>query len=37
VSIRRLGSDGQTVMPLDEALTMLADEATPPDIKRARE
>jgi threonyl-tRNA synthetase len=36
VSIRRLGSDGQTVMPLDEALTMLADEATPPDIKRER-
>jgi threonyl-tRNA synthetase len=37
VSIRRLGSDGQKVVPLDEALKMLADEATPPDIKRARE
>jgi threonyl-tRNA synthetase len=37
VSIRRLGSEGQTVMPLEEALTMLADEATPPDIKRDRE
>ena len=37
VSIRRLGSQGQTVMTLDEALTALADEATPPDIKRARE
>ncbi|HEY2756320.1 MAG TPA: threonine--tRNA ligase, partial [Pseudolabrys sp.] len=37
VSIRRLGSDGQKVVPLDEALKMLADEATPPDIKRARD
>jgi threonyl-tRNA synthetase len=36
VSIRRLGSEGQTVLPLDEALRALADEATPPDIKRAR-
>ena len=35
VSIRRLGSDGQKVMPLDEALKMLADEALPPDLKRA--
>ena len=35
VSIRRLGSDGQTVLPLTEALTALVDEATPPDIKRA--
>jgi hypothetical protein len=24
------------VMPLDAALKLLADEATPPDIKRAR-
>ncbi len=37
VSIRRLGSEGQTVMTLDEALTSLADEATPPDIKRAKQ
>jgi threonyl-tRNA synthetase len=37
VSIRRLGSEGQQVLPLDEALKALADEATPPDIKRARE
>jgi len=36
VSIRRLGSEGQTVMPLDEALKMLADEATSPDLKRAQ-
>ncbi len=37
VSIRRLGSEKQTVMPLDEALKMLVDEATPPDLKRAKE
>jgi len=37
VSIRRLGSEGQTVMPLDEALKMLVDEAVPPDVRRARQ
>ena len=37
VSIRRLGSDGQKVMPLAEALAALVDEATPPDVKRARD
>ncbi len=36
VSIRRLGSEGQSVMPLDEALKMLADEAVPPDVRRAK-
>jgi threonyl-tRNA synthetase len=36
VSIRRLGSEGQKVMPLDDALKMLVDEATPPDVKRQR-
>jgi threonyl-tRNA synthetase len=36
VSIRRLGSDGQKVMPTDEALAALVDEATPPDIGRAK-
>ena len=36
VSIRRLGSDGQKVMPTDEAIAALVDEATPPDVKRAR-
>ena len=36
VSIRRLGSEGQQVMPLDAALAMLADEAMPPDVKRIR-
>ena len=35
VSIRRLGSEKQTVMPLDEALKALAAEAMPPDLKRA--
>jgi threonyl-tRNA synthetase len=36
VSVRRLGQDKQQVMPLDGALKALADEAVPPDIKRAR-
>jgi threonyl-tRNA synthetase len=35
ISIRRLGKEGQTVMPLDAALKALADEAVPPDVKRA--
>jgi len=35
VSIRRLGSEGQQVMPLDQALKMLVDEAIPPDLRRA--
>jgi threonyl-tRNA synthetase len=35
VSIRRLGSDEQTVMPLAEAIETLAEEAVPPDLKRA--
>ena len=33
VSIRRLGSDGQQVMKLDEAIAMLKAEATPPDLR----
>ena len=37
VSIRRLGKEGQQVVGLDEALTMLAEEALPPDLKRARQ
>ena len=36
VSIRRLGKEGQQVVPLDSALQMLADEALPPDLKRQR-
>jgi threonyl-tRNA synthetase len=34
VSIRRLGKEGQTMMPLDAALKALADETVPPDIRR---
>jgi len=37
VSIRRLGSERQQVMPTDEAIAALVEEATPPDVKRARE
>ncbi|HRN89935.1 MAG TPA: threonine--tRNA ligase, partial [Hyphomicrobium sp.] len=33
VSIRRLGSQAQTVLTLDEALASLKDEATPPDLR----
>jgi threonyl-tRNA synthetase len=35
VSVRRFGSEKQTVMSLEEALAALIDEATPPDVKRA--
>ena len=35
VSMRRLGSQDQTVMTLDEAVASLKDEAVPPDLKRA--
>jgi threonyl-tRNA synthetase len=35
VSIRRLGSEGQKVMPTDEAIAALVEEATPPDVRRA--
>jgi threonyl-tRNA synthetase len=37
VSIRRLGSEKQSVMPLDAALAALADEAVAPDVRRARQ
>ena len=33
VAIRRLGSQAQTVVTLEEAVRMLADEATPPDLR----
>jgi len=36
VSVRRLGSDGQTVSPTADAIAALVEEATPPDVKRAR-
>jgi threonyl-tRNA synthetase len=34
VSIRRLGKEGQSVLPLDAALKALADEAVAPDVLR---
>src|SRR3984893_894682 len=36
VSIRRLGSQEQKVVGLDEALAALADEAVAPDVRRGR-
>ena len=33
VSLRRLGSNGQEVVGLDEAMKSLASEATPPDLR----
>jgi len=36
LALRRLGSNGQQIITLDEALVSLADEALPPDMKRAR-
>jgi threonyl-tRNA synthetase len=36
VSIRRLGSQEQRSMTLDAALAALADEAVPPDLRRAQ-
>jgi len=36
VSIRRLGSQEQKVMKLDDALAMLAEEAVPPDLRRVK-
>ena len=34
VAIRRLGSTEQTILPLADAMVQLADEATPPDLRR---
>src|SRR5690348_11098673 len=36
VNLRRLGSRDQQSLSLDEAVAMLIDEATPPDIRRKR-
>ncbi|QUS40636.1 threonine--tRNA ligase [Tardiphaga alba] len=36
VSVRRLGSEGQKVISTDEAIAALVEEATPPDVKRAK-
>jgi threonyl-tRNA synthetase len=32
VAIRRLGDQGQTILPVDEAIALLKAEATPPDL-----
>ena len=37
VSIRRLGSEKQTSMSADAALTSLVDEAVPPDVRRLKQ
>src|SRR5436309_5521145 len=37
VSIRRLGNERQTVLPLDTALAALADEAVAPDVRRIKQ
>ena len=34
VALRRLGSDGQQILTLDEAANALASEARPPDVAR---
>ncbi len=36
LALRRLGSDGQTILTVDEVVAMLSDEALPPDLKRER-
>ncbi|NQE63387.1 threonine--tRNA ligase [Caulobacter sp. RHG1] len=36
LALRRLGGEGQSVLSLEDALRVLADDATPPDVKRAR-
>jgi threonyl-tRNA synthetase len=37
VSIRRLGHEGQQVLPLDQALAALTGEAVAPDLRRAQQ
>ncbi len=34
LALRRLGSQGQEIVTVDEAIAALTDEATPPDLKR---
>ncbi|QCI68114.1 threonine--tRNA ligase [Phreatobacter stygius] len=36
VSVRRLGSQAQETVSLDQIVATLTDEATPPDVRRAR-
>ncbi|RVT92669.1 threonine--tRNA ligase [Sphingomonas crocodyli] len=35
VAVRRLGSEGQTIMTVDEVIAALKTEATPPDLRTA--
>jgi threonyl-tRNA synthetase len=37
VSIRRLGKEGQSVLPLERALSLIADEAIAPDLARLKQ
>jgi threonyl-tRNA synthetase len=37
VSVRRLGSEKQTSLSVDAALTSLVDEAVPPDVRRLKQ
>jgi threonyl-tRNA synthetase len=34
VAIRTLGQEGQRILTVDEALAMLLEEATPPDLRK---
>ena len=34
VSVRRLGSKDQKVMPLDEAISALVEDSVPPDLRK---
>jgi threonyl-tRNA synthetase len=36
IALRRLGSDAQELLPLEQAVARLADEATPPDLRPER-
>jgi len=33
VAIRTLGSEGQRIMTVEDAIALLRDEATPPDLR----
>ena len=36
VALRRLGSDKQEIIQLDEVMSILADESLPPDQRRSK-
>jgi threonyl-tRNA synthetase len=35
ISLRRLGTQDQQIMPMSDAIALLAEEAIPPDLRRA--